>query len=172
VTGGDVSSDYGQWRTEDLLAQVDELYGDLTGHPVLVEVFGRLVQFEIERDRARAVVGSAQTTVTFFASVIKSGEPWSPECEQALRSALDDEPISRGAAEANASLAVALAGVSGQLGQVLTERDRLRSVVETFLELWDRPTATRTQRAQAVNALRAALDVSGDMGGSDAGRER
>lgn len=38
---------------------------------------------------ARAIV--AQTTVTFFASVIKSGEGWSPACEAALRAALDSE---------------------------------------------------------------------------------
>lgn len=38
-----------------------------------------------------AEVNVLERTVSFFASVIKSGEPWSPECEEALRAALGDE---------------------------------------------------------------------------------
>lgn len=52
-----------------------------------------------ERDRLRAdrerlahMLVAAQTAATFFASVIKSGEPWSPECEEALAKALHVEP--------------------------------------------------------------------------------
>lgn len=36
-----------------------------------------------------AELARAQTAVTFLASVIKAGEPWSDDCERAVRSALD-----------------------------------------------------------------------------------
>lgn len=74
---------------------------------VLIDLAGRI---EAESPRARgpgvlralrsdvellrnlaAQVGAlveAQRTVGFFASVIKSGEPWTDECEKALRAAL------------------------------------------------------------------------------------
>lgn len=39
---------------------------------------------------AQKRVGQLQGTVAFFASVIKSGEPWTQTCEDALRAALKE----------------------------------------------------------------------------------
>jgi hypothetical protein len=47
---------------------------------------------EADRDRLRAVVEQLQRVVSFFASAIKSGEPWTETCEEALRGALDVSP--------------------------------------------------------------------------------
>ena len=44
----------------------------------------------VERDELRAALTIAETTLSFFASVIKSGEAWTEACEDALRAALNE----------------------------------------------------------------------------------
>ena len=50
--------------------------------------FCTLVKVEAALAAAQKRVGLLQGAVAFFASVIKSGEPWTQTCEDALRAAL------------------------------------------------------------------------------------
>jgi hypothetical protein len=52
------------------------------------EVHKDKVKFFLERDEARAHVDRLQRCVLFFSSVIKSGEPWTDECEESIQEAL------------------------------------------------------------------------------------
>lgn len=75
-TGDDVTVELGRLRTE------------LSQMRTAVDVRA-VAELADERDRLRAVVDQLQQIVSFFASVIKSGEPWTSTCEDALRAALD-----------------------------------------------------------------------------------
>jgi len=57
-------------------------YGDLTKERD--DLVAEVISLQSKLENGRKAVG-------FFASVIKSGEPWSEACEQALREALSDE---------------------------------------------------------------------------------
>lgn len=48
-----------------------------------------LLAMELARDKRLA---RARSAVAFFASVIKSGEPWTPSCQEALDEALAVQP--------------------------------------------------------------------------------
>jgi hypothetical protein len=130
-----------------------------------------------ERDELRAAVAVQEQALIFFASVIKSGEPWTPECEQALRKALDGETADeterdrlRAALWEGQKFRAKLAGRACRLEE---DRDRLRTVVEalrTYVR-WYREVGDDEDEQQAFAAyaqegldmavrLTLALDVS------------
>jgi hypothetical protein len=71
------------------LAFLDDADAGLVPDVGLAPLRAHVEDLIAERDRLRATLGRAQTTVTFFASFINSGERWSPACEAALRAAFD-----------------------------------------------------------------------------------
>jgi hypothetical protein len=60
------------------------------GRTVEVTELPQLVaDLRAERNGLKRALAASQRAVLFYASVIKSGEAWSPACEQALREVLD-----------------------------------------------------------------------------------
>ena len=65
--------------------------GDRSGVIEFDQIIDHVKAVVAERDELRSALTIAQTTLAFFASVIKAGEAWSQECEKALRVAMDGE---------------------------------------------------------------------------------
>lgn len=82
-----------------------------------------------------------------------------------LANALHRAEVAESERDAEIKLHEITRGVAREIG---AERDRLRAVIETFIDLWERTTATRSVRALAVDQLRAALRP--DRSSDDPGR--